>query len=234
MDLQTMERAKLYLEKLANGINPIDNTTIPETEVVNNVRISRCFFYVADVLQQVIHNGGIGGAPQKAEFSLPLEKREQFAFSQVPISVSEIVKRINRLTESEKMANLPATVISEWLVSIDVLKIEKDATGKNVKRPTPQGESLGITLESRTGLDGIYFVVLYNEEAQHFILDNLDAALEYRRSKTENQGKPWSVEHDRLLQEMYGRNLPIKEIAATLQRSSGAIRKRLRTLGLMP
>ena len=47
-DLQTMERAKIYMEKLANGINPIDDSQIPDGEVVNHVRLSRCFFYVAD------------------------------------------------------------------------------------------------------------------------------------------------------------------------------------------
>ena len=29
-DLQTMERAKMYMEKLANGINPIDDSQIPD------------------------------------------------------------------------------------------------------------------------------------------------------------------------------------------------------------
>ena len=62
-ELETLERAKMYMEKLANGINPIDGSMIPDEDVVNNVRLSRCFFYVADVLRQVIDNGGI--SPQK-------------------------------------------------------------------------------------------------------------------------------------------------------------------------
>ena len=63
------------MEKLANGVNPIDDSVIPDEDVVNNVRLSRCFFYVADVLGQVIDNGGT--APQKKikkePFSLPVE-----------------------------------------------------------------------------------------------------------------------------------------------------------------
>ena len=58
-DLETLERAKTYMEKLANGINPLDNSIIPDNDVVNNVRLSRCFFYIADVLRQVIDNGGV-------------------------------------------------------------------------------------------------------------------------------------------------------------------------------
>ena len=62
-ELETLERAKMYLEKLANGINPVDGIPVPDEDVINNVRLSRCFFYVADVLRQVIENGGV--SPQK-------------------------------------------------------------------------------------------------------------------------------------------------------------------------
>lgn len=58
-ELEKIERAKVYMDKLANGINPVDDSVVPEEDVVNNVRLSRCFFFVADVLEQVIENGGI-------------------------------------------------------------------------------------------------------------------------------------------------------------------------------
>ena len=43
-ELEKIKRAKMYMDKLANGINPIDETMVPDEDVVNNVRISRCFF----------------------------------------------------------------------------------------------------------------------------------------------------------------------------------------------
>ena len=58
-ELELLERAKMYMDKLANGINPLDDTFIPENDIVNNVRLSRCFFYVSDVLRQVIEKGGV-------------------------------------------------------------------------------------------------------------------------------------------------------------------------------
>lgn len=58
-ELETLERAKMYLEKLANGINPIDGSVILDGDIVNHVRISRCFFYVSDVLRQVIKTAGL-------------------------------------------------------------------------------------------------------------------------------------------------------------------------------
>ena len=70
-ELETMQRAKMYLDKLAQGIDPISNQEIPMDSVVNNVRLARCFFYVSDVLGQVIANGGvIGGKPNLQPFAV--------------------------------------------------------------------------------------------------------------------------------------------------------------------
>ena len=64
-ELEKIEYAKSFIDKLANGINPLDDSTIKEDEVVNNVRLSRCFFFVSDILRQVIENGGV--VSKKAE-----------------------------------------------------------------------------------------------------------------------------------------------------------------------
>ncbi len=57
-DFELTCRAKIYIEKLANGINPLTDDNVPEGDIVNNVKISRCLFFVADVLEKVIENGG--------------------------------------------------------------------------------------------------------------------------------------------------------------------------------
>lgn len=117
-ELETLERAKMYMEKLANGINPIDGSVIPDEEIVNNVRLSSCFFYVSDVLRQVIENGGV--TPQKKTmkkpFLLTVEQRETFDFSEVPIPISEISKRINTLSTNENMSTLLTFGVSTFFM----------------------------------------------------------------------------------------------------------------------
>ena len=233
-ELETLERAKMYLEKLANGINPIDGSVIPDGDIVNHVRISRCFFYVSDVLRQVIENGGVTAQERdrKAPFSLTLGQREAFEFSAIPIPISEIAKRINALSPNENMATLPYSAIRDWLMSLGMLDYALDGNGKKAVRPTPQGESIGIGLEARNGPNGPYFVVVYSLAAQHFILDNLDAIIDYSSAKTENQGQPWAPEHDRCLLDLHHKGVPVQEIAVTLKRGSGAVRSRLKKLGI--
>ena len=58
-ELEKIAYAKSFMDKLANGINPLDDTPIPDADIVNNVRLSRCFFYVSDILRQVYENGGV-------------------------------------------------------------------------------------------------------------------------------------------------------------------------------
>lgn len=107
-----------------------------------------------------------------------------------------------------------------------------DGAGKNTKRPTPQGVGIGITLDARTGTNGTYFVVLYNLAAQHFILDNLDAIIDFDHALAENKGQPWAPEHDRCLLDLHPKGVPVSEIAVTLKRNSGAVRARLKKLGI--
>lgn len=234
-EIETLQRAKRYMEQLANGINPIDGSMIPDRDIVNNVRLSRCFFYVADVLRKVIDNGGI--APQasakKAPFTLPAEKRKDFAFSAEPITITEIVKRMNDLVACENMIKLTTSVMLEWLLSIDALRVEPTAEGRSAKRPTSRGEMLGVRAETRNGMNGSYCAVVYNREAQQFLLDNIDAALELYHQKTENQGQPWSPEQDQCLRELHQKGAAMKEIAVALKRNTGAVRARLKKLGII-
>lgn len=234
-ELETLERAKIYMEKLANGISPIDGSMIPDEDVVNNVRLSRCFFYVADVLRQVIDNGGV--APQKKlkkePFALPVEKRSAFQFSDTPIPISEVANRINALIDEETMKKLSYSAIRDWLVSINMLEDTLNGDGKTVKSPTGRGEHVGINREARMGQNGTYFVVVYNRAAQSFIWDNLDAIIDYQKTLSENQGAAWSQEHDNCLMDLYRKGTPISEIAVTLKRNNGAVRKRLRNLGII-
>lgn len=47
------------------------------------------------------------------------------------------------------------------------------------KRPTPQGRQIGLSTEQRQRASSLYIVVLYDESAQRFIVDNLDDILKH-------------------------------------------------------
>lgn len=184
-DLETIQRAKMYIDKLAKGINPLDDSVIPEDDIINNVRLSRCLFYVSDVLRQVIDNGGAVGAKSKKKeaFSITLDEIEKFQFSDTSLPVSKIAEGINSLVDNENMKKITHKHITDWLISIEMLQINTKPDGKTTKRPTVHGNEIGITTEDRIGMNGNYTVVLYNRQAQQFIVDNIDAIIDMMNRK---------------------------------------------------
>ncbi len=178
-ELEKIAYAKSFIDKLANGINPLNDTPIPDDDIANNVRLSRCFFYVSDILRQVYENGGVTKPKRtpKIPFSVSAEQLDKFEYSADPISVTEIAKRICAMAENENMDKVSYRQINQWLLNIEMLCLRDFGGRKPVKRPTEAGNEIGITVETRMGRYGEYQVVLYNEEAQRFILDNLDAVV---------------------------------------------------------
>lgn len=248
-ELEKMQRAKMYLDKLANGIDPLTERNVPEADLVNNVRISRCLFYVSDVLRQVIENGGVIGKGSKGKktskqaFAITAQELREFSFSEKPIPVSEITRRINDLINPDAMVKLKHTSITTFLLEAGILTLMETSNGRTVKTPTAQGESVGISVEEREGPNGRYWTVVYNLDAQHFILDNIDGIISHNSTKTgqkverekpaEKQGEPWTANYDEALTDLFKKNVPIPEIAVTLKRSEGGIRARLVRLGLI-
>ena len=234
-ELETIARAKMYIDKLANGINPLDDTAVAENDIVNNVRISRCLFFVSDTLRRVLENGGVGVASRvkKNKFKITAEELEKFEFSDRPIPVSEITKRINDIADTENSKKLSHNTITSWLSEIGMLKEMINTAGKKSKRPTAEGAELGIFVKEVTSQNGTFNVVFYNKSAQKFIVDNIPSVIENHSDKTieENQGLPWTDEQQQQLVEMFRQNASINEIASALNRSCGSIRARLKKLG---
>ena len=235
-ELEIMRRAKDYLDMLANGVDPITGAEAPEDDIINNVRLSRCFYYVSGVLQKVIDNGGTVSASihnsKKLPYALPPERRAQFRFSDRPVTVSVIAQQLNELADLETMQKLKVTSISAFLIQSGLIETQELPSGQTFKRPTDAGRSLGIGTEQRTGQQGDYTVVVYDRTAQQFILDNFDAVIAINATPLhENQGKPWSAEEDDRLRTMYAAGADVKALSAELKRSRAAIRTRLKMHG---
>ncbi len=179
-ELETIARAQMYLEKLANGINPLTNTEAKDDDVINNVRISRCLFYSAGILKQIVDNKGKFKVemPNRTEFSITPEQLAKFEFSEYAVSITELTKRINALIDTMYVKELKSKVITEWLVNGGMLN-NIIVNNKARKRPTNEGIGIGITVEEKTNQYGnVYEGVFYNKNAQHFIIDNLCAIVD--------------------------------------------------------
>ena len=176
-ELDIMRRAKLYMDQLAQGIDPISGEELPGDTALNNVRLARCFFYVSGVLQQVIDNGGQVVKRTKTPFVLTENMLAQLYAVDRPLRITEFAELLVSSSGDENMRRPSTSKITDWLIEKGFLEKVPDVDGKQKRLPTPAGQELGIYTDYRQGYSGMYLAVLYSPEAQRFLLDHLEDIL---------------------------------------------------------
>ena len=174
-ELETMQRAKMYLDKLAQGIDPITDTEVPDDSVLNNVRLARCFFYISDILGKVIENGGAvtAAAAAKADFSITPQQLSQITLPGHPMRITELAELLRTASNRPGMKRPSPTAMTNWLVEQGLLQKVTREDGKQQRIPTEAGQQLGIYSESRQGQYGTYDAVFYTAQAQQFLLEHV-------------------------------------------------------------
>lgn len=240
-DIEIMKRAKQYMESLANGIDPLTGNELDENDIVNNVRISRCLFYTAGILQKVIDNGGEVQREklkrsEKAEFSLTDEQALALKPDDTAVSVTRITTIINYQIDKDKMKKLKRTSITKWLLEAGLLSEKVTMSGQIRAIPTEDGRKIGIIEKEFSDGAKTYKTTVYTPPAQQFIFDNIDAVTvialsdnekENNKNRAQNSGQPWTQEDDETLNEMYRNGASIKELARGFGRSRDSIKARL-------
>ena len=56
VDMKKLETAIVYLQRISDGNNPINNLPADEDSVLNNPNVIRCMFFVKEILEEVKRN----------------------------------------------------------------------------------------------------------------------------------------------------------------------------------
>ena len=180
-ELDMIRRAQMYMEKLSHGINPLDGTPVAAGDLIRNGRMSRCFAFVAEVLDKVVTNSAphaekpqpaapkntpaapvqngprslppelaamlrpassikpaprtkaapAGGSEAKHRLppAVPYNRRADFAYSDRPLPVEEVVQRIHAL-EPENTEPLSVSPLLDWLTDAGLLAWMPDSRGE--------------------------------------------------------------------------------------------------------
>lgn len=240
-EIEEIKYVKSLIESLARGVNPLNGESVPDNEVINNVKISRCLFYVVDVLERLCQGEHIEKEKKlKTPHFIEEGELEKFEYADYGIAISDITKRINNII-SYNGRKVKRTMIVKRLIEDGYIS-ESEINGRKYRLPTDKGIQAGIYTEERFGYNGAYKVVLYDRNAQRIVIEYLKSLGNDTDSKqlTENinqvdsnRGKPWDSKQEEELIEMFKDGLSIKEIANAMKRSVGGIRARLIKLGLI-
>lgn len=119
----------------------------------------------------------------KKPFWITDEQLRDFAYSDESITITELTKRINALADDPERKKLLAADITGWLISVNLLEPVK-MNECVLRLPTEEGLSRGMLRRYGESEGKEYFVVVYDRQAQEFILSHIDQILRYSAGKS--------------------------------------------------
>ena len=173
IDVEKLNSAKAWIEKLANGINPLNDELVKDDDLINNVHISRCLFYVSELLGEIKVGTSVERRGRKP-FSLSAKDTVNIPIS-APNGIANFVRLVNGYIPTD-MKPLSAAQVIKWLRNEGLMQEVPKAEGHKTNLPTEKGNSIGITTEVQRNPEGIeYLRVMYSVEAQKFFLNNIES-----------------------------------------------------------
>ena len=174
-ELEKISYAKTFIDKLAIGIDPTDDTTIPDGDLIRKPRLSNCLHFVSGVLSKIIdHPDLVTEMYKKTEWIVTPQVISSIECSCVRVSVGTFAKRIDEALGSTR--KFTATEINNWLVYKGFVESRvADGDFPRCKQPTEKGCNLGLKLDSITKDNGrIKQYLRCDINAQKYIRDNLE------------------------------------------------------------
>lgn len=166
-NIEKVEWAKNCIESLANGIQPFTGEVL-ENSILDDPQLIRCFFYVRDVLKEVIESGG--KKKTKTEF-VPTDT----LLDRIPIKPGKIclTQFLNGIKEVNEGKAPKFGAIREYLIEQGLLESRQDKNGKVIRYATNTARQYGIENEERVGSSGTYTVVVYDTTGQQYLVECL-------------------------------------------------------------
>lgn len=200
LDINKLRNAYKVINQLSQNKNPFAEEELT-LEIVQSAEVQAALKDAAEVIAvygKIMNlvsqstNFSVAGKSQKKDFSVTPEEIAQLKTTEMPLSISFVVKNVNESIPAivnEQMRKLTAPGLGRWLMSMGYLQMADN--GKN-KVASEKGVALGIVTEQRESQyssEG-YYVNYYPQTVQQFIFDNLPAVAEFlAKEKEENNAK---------------------------------------------
>lgn len=178
-EIEQLQRAKMFMDYLANGVDPVSNTDA-DASTLQNEQVIACFKYVSDVLARNIYEAENSTKHSHADFFITKEQCAELNVYPHNCKVSELANEINRVTENNGTKKLSATWINDWLESEGYLS----KSNLRSRIATDKGKQLGITSEYRKRDNGNeYYINFFAERAQKFVFEHISEIVAYRNKQ---------------------------------------------------
>ena len=187
--IELIERAKMYLKLLGDGVHPVTGDVISEDSAFMDEKVKKCFSFISQVLDEYVElsekveklekekEKTTIVVPKKQDFSITQEQSDNIKLSKEPITVLSFMKNINSVIDSDSMEKLTSTRINKWLSKRGLVTTEKVQTmiSKTVYKPSDFAMKIGIVEEEIVDKKSgeVKAQIKLGESAQLFIIENL-------------------------------------------------------------
>lgn len=119
-DIKKIGKANDLILKLANGISPVDDEAIKGDNLLNDPRMIRCFFYISNVLDNLV-KGEYSKATNRLKFIITDEEKANITFTLGEIGANEISKCINKNINPLISKRTTGNLINRGLKRMEIL-----------------------------------------------------------------------------------------------------------------
>ena len=175
-DLEKLTKAIKIIEKIANGVNPLDGKPIAKGHFLQEPKINRCLLFVADTLKRQLQET-VYRTRRPNVFIISADEKGRVEFPPGKIGVNEFSKCVNRVLDLTRSKKLTGVELNKRLKKIGLLTEEQTPDGK--VRTTVNSKSLeyGFETELRNYNSNEYRMVLMNDKGKRYLLDNLETIM---------------------------------------------------------
>ncbi len=173
-DFEKMDKAKTVLMKIAKGINPINGEPIKDESFLNDPKIIRCFYYITEVLDNVM-NGAYSRGGKLTHFFISPEQKAMVVLPDGLIGVNEFSKQVNKCIDQSKSKNLTGVELNKRLKKMGVLGEETNTvTGKSRTVTNSSSKEYGFEMITRSFNGAEYEMVVINDTGKRYLMDHLE------------------------------------------------------------
>ena len=188
--LELVERAKMYMKLLCDGVHPVTGEEIPTNSALADGKVKRCFAFISEVLDEYAElterverlerekDKQVVVLQKKQQFTISREQCESIRLSREPLSVLAFMKNINSVIDSDTTEKLSSTRINKWLTDKGLVITDKVPTlvSKTVYKPSEFASRIGIVEEEVVDKKSgeVKSQIKLSERAQLFIIENLE------------------------------------------------------------
>lgn len=187
---ELIERAKMYLKLLSNGVHPVTGAEVPSDSAFVDERVKKCFEFISGILDEYVE---LYSKAEKLErdkaqntivvnkkqvFSITREQCDSIKLSKEPISVLSFMKNINSVIDADTTEKLTSTRMNKWLTDRGYVTASKVKTmvNKTVYKPSEFAAKIGIVeeeiIDKKSG--EVKTQLKLSESAQLFIIENIE------------------------------------------------------------